>query len=161
MGFGDRLSGQYTESFYDDFRGGYYDQSALYPAPEKLTYLKSEVLDGCTVYDYETQKTLGGLYSHELYTSKTPYDFFLYGTKALLRVDNPNATTDETLIVFRDSYGASIAPLIAEGYASVYLVDLRYIHPDFIVPMLGAKAVENADVLFMLSTTVLNSKTFK
>ena len=160
MGFGDRLSGEYTENVFDDFRGGYYDQSALYPSAEDLTYLTNAILDGCTVYDYETGQTIG-LYNHELYTSKTPYDFFLSGTRALLRVDNPNATTDDKLIVFRDSYGASLVPLMAEGYATIYVVDLRYIHPDFVAGMLGADAVKGADVLFALSTTVLNTKTFK
>lgn len=158
MGFGDRLSGEYTEHVLTDFRGGYYDQSALYPSAETLTYLTNEVLDACTVYDYETGKAYG-LYNHELYDSQTQYDFFLSGTRALLRIDNPNATTDEKLIVFRDSYGSSLLPLLAEGYSSIYVVDLRYVHPDYVTSIIGD--VENMDVLYILSTTILNSKAFK
>lgn len=158
MGFGDRLSGEYKENVLEGFLGGYYDQSALYPSAEQMIYLTNEILDACTVYDYENGKTYG-LYNHELYKSKTPYDFFLSGTRALLRIDNPNATTKDKLIVFRDSYGASLVPLMAEGYASIYVVDLRYVHPDIITRMLGS--VQGMDVLYMLSTTVLNSKNFK
>ena len=110
------------------------------------------------MYDYENGQTYG-LYNHELYTSKTPYDFFLSGTRALLRIDNPNATTDESLIVVRDSYGASLLPLMAEGYASIYVVDLRYAHPDLVTRTIGS--VQGMDVLFALSTTVLSSKNFK
>ncbi|MBO5897382.1 MAG: hypothetical protein J6R04_00050 [Clostridia bacterium] len=158
MGFGDRLSGEYTENVLEDFRGGYYDQSALYPSAEQMIYLTNKVLEDCTVYDYENGKTYG-LYNHELYTSKTPYDFFLSGTRALLRIDNPNATTDKKLVVFRDSYGASLVPLMAEGYASIYVVDIRYVHPDLITRMIGS--VEGMDVLYVLSTTVLSTKSFK
>ena len=99
MGFGDRLSGEYTENVLENFRGGYYDQSALYPKAEQLVYLTNDVLNACTVYDYENGKTYG-LYDHALYNSKTQYDFFLSGTRALQRIDNPNATTDKKLIVF-------------------------------------------------------------
>ncbi len=158
MGFGDRLSGEYTENVLEGFLGGYYDQSALYPDAEQLVYLTNEILNACTVYDYESGKTYG-LYNHELYESKTPYDFFLSGTRALLRVDNPNATTKDKLIVFRDSYGASLVPLLAEGYSSIYVVDLRYVHPDIVTRLLGS--VQGMDVLYILSTTVLNSKNFK
>lgn len=158
MGFGDRISGEYTEKVLTDFRGGYYDQSALYPSAEELVYLTNAVLDACTVYDYESGTTYG-LYNRELYDSKTQYDFFLSGTRALLRIDNPNATTDEKLIVFRDSYGSSLLPLLAEGYSSIYVVDLRYVAPDYVTALIGS--VEDMDVLYILSTTVLNSKTFK
>jgi hypothetical protein len=158
MGFGDRISGNYTENVLEGFLGGYHDQSAIYPAAENMVYLTNDILNGCRVYDYENGKSYG-LYNHELYTSKTPYDFFLSGTRALLRIDNPNATTKDRLIVLRDSYGASLVPLMAEGYASIYVVDLRYVHPDVVTRMIGQ--VKGADVLFALSTTVLSSKNFK
>ena len=158
MGFGDRISGEYTENVLENFFGGYHDQSALYPSAEQMVYLTNDVLNGCRVFDYENGKFYG-LYNHELYTSKTPYDFFLSGTRALLRIDNPNATTDRKLIVVRDSYGASLVPLMAEGYASIYVVDLRYVMPDAVPRYIGS--VENMDVLYLLSTTVLNTKTFK
>ena len=79
---------------------------------------------------------------------------FLSGSKSLLTIENPNASTDKELIVFRDSFGSSIAPLFAEGYAKITLVDIRYISPN----MLG-RFIEftNQDVLFLYSTSVLNN----
>ena len=50
-------------------------------------------------------------------------------------------------------------PLLAEGYASIYVVDIRYVHPDIVTRMIGS--VEGMDVLYILSTTVLNAKNFK
>ena len=69
------------------------------------------MLEGCTVYDYETDST-GGVYDLTA-AEKAPYDLFLGGPKALLRIENPAANNDRTLIVFRDSFGSSLVPLLA------------------------------------------------
>ena len=67
---------------------------------------------------------------------------------------SPNAATDKELIVFRDSYGSSLSPLLAEGYAKVTLVDIRYLPAarlgDFV-------DFHGQDVLFLYSTAVLNN----
>ena len=59
----------------------------------------------------------------------------------------------KTLVVFRDSYGANLLPLVAEGYETIYSIDLR----DTMSLALGGLGIdfENADVLFIHSTTVL------
>ncbi len=157
LGAADRVNSEYKENTLYPFYGVYYGQSALQPDPDTITYLTNEILDNCTVYDYETGKTFG-IYDFEKFEGNDGYDFFLSGTKALLRIDNPNATTDEELILFRDSYGSSIAPLLAEGYKSVYVVDIRYVTPDYLGSFIE---FENKDVLFLYSALILNSKSFK
>ena len=109
------------------------------------------------MFDYETGETRG-IYDFEKLEGKDGYEFFLSGTKALLRVDNPNATTEDELIIFRDSFGSSISPLLVEGYKSVYLVDIRYVVPDLLNRLID---FENKDVLYLYSALVLNSKSFK
>lgn len=157
LGAADRVTGDYTENTLYPFYGVYYGQSALQPAPDTITYLTNEILDHCTVYDYETGQTYG-IYNFEKFEGKDGYDFFLSGTKALLRVDNPNATTEEELIVFRDSFGSSITPLLAEGYKSIYLVDIRYVAPDLLGNFID---FADKDVLFLYSALILNSNSFK
>ena len=66
---------------------------------------------------------------------------------------NPHARTDKKLVLFRDSFGSSIAPLLAGGYAQITLVDIRYIHPEQLGQFVD---FENCDVLFLYSTLVLN-----
>lgn len=157
-GLGITVSGEYKENVLEDFRGGYTDMSALYPKAEELIYLTNDVLDACTVYDYETGGTLG-LYNFELYESKVQYDFFLSGSKSLLRIDNPTATEKREIVIFRDSFGANIIPLLAEGYSSIYVVDIRYIMPDVAAKVIGG--FDGRDVLFLYSTTVLGQHDFK
>lgn len=157
LGISDRLSGQYQENVLEGFKGVYYGQSALKPQPDQLVYLTNDILDACTVFDYETGKT-SGIYNFEAFNGKDGYDFFLSGTRALLRIDNPNANTDEELIIFRDSFGSSLSPLLVEGYKSIYIVDIRYVMPDMLGMMID---FEGKDVLMMYSALVLNQKAFK
>ena len=83
---------------------------------------------------------------------------FLGGTKALLRIDNPDAQTDLELIVFRDSFGSSMVPLLVQGYKSVYVVDIRYVSPDAVEYYIET---EGKDTLFLYSALILNQKAFK
>lgn len=157
LGISDQLSSQFKENKLEGFKGVYYGQSALRPKPDTLVYLTNDILEKCTVYDYETGKTYG-IYNLEAFGGKDGYDLFLSGTRALLRIDNPNATTDKELIIFRDSFGSSLAPLLAEGYKSIYLVDIRYVHPDLLPNFID---FAGKDVLMIYSPLVLNNKAFK
>lgn len=161
-GMGVTLSGEYTVRLLDHpFYGVYYGQSALPLGAEQIYYLESDILDSCKVYDYEIDGDDWeiGVYDMEKAVGKDPYEMFLSGSKSLLRIENPKASTDRKLVMFRDSFGSSIAPLLFEGYAEVTLIDIRYLSSQ----LLG-KYVEfdNCDVLFLYSTLVLNnSETLK
>ena len=86
--------------------------------------------------------------------NRDQYDVFLSGARSLLTIENPNAKTDKELIVFRDSFGSSMVPLLVADYKTVTVVDIRYLNP----AMLGRYIAFNGqDVLFLYSTLVLNN----
>ena len=88
-----------------------------------------------------------------------PYEIFLSGPVSLLTIENPMAKSEKELIVFRDSFGSSLIPLLAEGYQKTTLVDIRYIQSDFLPNFVD---FTGKDVLFLYSTVVLNnSETLK
>lgn len=141
-----------------EFHGSYWGKTAETLAADTLSYLTDDVLEGCTVYDYETDST-GGVYDFAA-AQTAPYDLFLGGSKSLLRIENPAAENERTLIVFRDSFGSSLIPLLAEGYGTVYAVDIRYLASDLLGRVMDIPV--EADVLFLYSATVLhNSVTLK
>ena len=148
------LSNEYTVNQVDTpFYGVYYGQSGLPLPADTLYYLDYPALQDCKVFDYETTAYIP-IYDLDKTTGNDPYEIFLSGSKSLLTIENPNATTDKELLIFRDSFGSSIAPLLAEGYATITLVDIRYISPN----MLGRFiSFENQDVLFLYSVSVLNN----
>ncbi len=134
------------------FYGVYYGQAALPMEPDTLYLMESDLLEACQVFDFESGKT-GSVYDLTRLDSRDLYDVFLSGPKSLLTIENPNAATDRELIVFRDSFGSSMVPLLLRDYARVTLADIRYIRSDLVeqfVPFTGQ------DVLFLYSTLVLN-----
>ena len=136
----------------ESFRGVYYGQSALPLPAEKITYLNNAALDSMTVFNYETGKETG-VYDFEKLESKDPYEFYLSGAASLLEVTNPSAEGGRRLIIFRDSFGSSISPLLMRDYEKITLVDTRYIAPALIGEYVD---FENADVLMIYSSIILN-----
>ena len=136
------------------FYGSLHGQSALPMQPEALQYLTNSLIETCQVYDYETKSSIP-VYVPEKVNAMDPYDIFLSGAKPLLKVTNENAGTDKELVLFRDSFGSSIAPLFLDRYASVILVDLRYMASDILGDYIDFS--KDQDILFLYNTQLLNS----
>ena len=153
------LENQYEiKTLEDKFYGVYFGQSALDLPGEELHYLTNETLEQCTVYNYENDKTLG-IYDLEKAAGNDPYEIYLSGPVSLMKIENPNAQTEKELVVFRDSFGSSLIPMLAEGYQTITLVDIRYIQSEFLSNFVD---FTDKDVLFLYSTVVLNnSETLK
>ena len=138
-----------------DFYGVYYGQLALPVEPDTLFYLNNSILDECTVTSYNTGVPVEkSMYDMEKAQGRDPYEMFLCGSDALVTIENPNATTNRELVVFRDSFGSSLIPLLVEEYSKITLVDIRYIQSSAIGSFVE---FENQDVLFLYSTLILNN----
>ena len=135
------------------FYGVYYGQAALPLPSEDLFIMESDILKGCRVKDHETGKYVA-VYNPEDMDNQDLYDIFLGGAKPLLTIENPNAKTGKELIVFRDSFGSSMVPLLVQDYRTVTLVDIRYMNPMLLSSYLRFR---NQDVLFLYSSLILNS----
>jgi hypothetical protein len=134
------------------FYGVYYGQAALPMEADELYVMNSQLLKDCKVFNYE-KNTYTEVYDMEKLNGYDLYDVFLSGAQSMLRIENPNATTDRELMVFRDSFSSSLIPLLVQDYATVTLVDIRYVK----APMLGRFLEFNGqDVLFLYSALVLN-----
>lgn len=134
------------------FYGVYYGQAALPMEPETMYILESDLLKDCRVYDYETGR-YGSVYDFTKLDSRDLYDVYLSGARAVLTIENPRAQSDKELIVFRDSFGSSLVPLLVQGYGKVTLVDIRYISSDLLGEYLDFRG---RDVLMLYSTLILN-----
>ena len=142
----------------EPFYGVYAGQAALPMEPDALTLLESPVLSDCAVYLWETGKT-AAVYDLTRLEGDDLYEVFLSGPRSLVTVENPNALSDRELVIFRDSFGSALAPLLVREYAKVTLVDIRYIQIDLLERYVN---FEDADILFLYSTLVLNnSETIK
>ena len=144
----------YTQTMVEQpFYGVYYGQAALPMKPDTMYLLESQLLDGCTVFNLETGKTTG-VYDLEKLSGRDPYDVYLSGAAALLTIENPQGQPGRELIVFRDSFGSSMIPLLLQDYAKVTVVDTRYLSADLLGNYIE---FSGQDVLFLYSTLILNS----
>ena len=147
------IGSEYTQTPMErPFYGVYYGQAALPMEPETMYLMENDLLSACRVYQY-TDDRYSAVYDLSRKDANDPYDIFLSGPQSLLRIENPNAATDRELVIFRDSFGSSLAPLLVQEYSAVTLIDIRYIQPQ----LLGRYVeFEGKDILFMYSSLVLN-----
>ena len=149
--------------FYGVYHGRYAD--GRIPS-ENLVYLTNEATDSMQMHyitsggAYKSgniipKKQKLPMYNVEYFSNVDPYDVFCGGAKELLVIENPMAQNEKELVVFRDSFGSSIAPLLAAGYKKITLIDLRYISPLHIRSL--SQFSVDSDVLFLYSIGMLNS----
>ena len=158
-GMGQEIGSHFTvQDTGISFKGVYSGQSALPVEGENMYYVTSPAIGGASVWDGENSKEIG-VYDFEKLQSRDPYEFYLSGSLSLITLKNEDASSGKKLILFRDSFGSSIAPYFLECYQEITLVDIRYIPVSRLGRLLD---FENADVLFLYSTLVLNhSETLK
>lgn len=147
----------YREQSAGEFYGVLYGQAAMPAERDEMRYLVNATTEQLQLKVLDSGKT-GGVYDTEAFAGDDPYDLYLGGEAAILHIVNPAVENGRKLILFRDSFGRSIAPLLAEGYSEIILIDLRWIRPAFLSHFADLIAADgNTDVLFLYSAQVLNS----
>ena len=112
------------ETVSEDFYGTLYSSSGVHwLAPDTIErYVSGE---GVTVENFEKGET-HGLYVDSFLEEKDKYASFLGGNTPLYIIRNPEAASEEKLLVVRDSYSDAMAPFLSQYFAEIHLVDLRY-----------------------------------
>jgi len=151
------FDGEFTEHEYYPFYGAYYGQAALPLEPDRLIYLTNTVIDGAKVenYDLDPQRpACNTIYDTDRLGGIDSYDVFLSGPTFLTVITNEDAAVDRELIIFRDSFTSSLAPLLLGGYSKITLVDLRYVSYKEL-----SKFIEfgDQDVLFVVCVQIANN----
>lgn len=143
----------YRHESRDGFRGVYHGQSALSLPGETMTILRSPVTDAARVFSVEQNKEIG-VYNWDDFNNLDPYDVYLSGAEALLTIENPLQSNGRHLILFRDSFGSSISPLLMEYYSRITVVDIRYMASSLLDEYVD---FTDADVLFLYCTSMFNA----
>ena len=137
-----------------EWSGVYAGQLALPVDPDIMTYID---VQGLTV-KYLNDKTFefdeGTLYDINRFNGIDPYDIFLRGPQPLIIIENPEAPERE-LYLFRDSFGSSMAPLMAQAYSKITIIDLRYINLQ--VLDMFFEFTPGSDALFIYSSQIFNN----
>ncbi len=145
---------EYQTHEIQDFYGAYYGQAAMVGQGDVLRYLSNDMLSRAEVYDHAA-KSFDQIYRLEGFYGTDPYDLFLAGARPLLTVYNPDNPEGRELLLFRDSFGSSIAPLLLARYGKITLIDLRYVTSRVLDEYIDFS--QEQDVLFLYSGTILNN----
>ncbi len=141
----------YKEKTYDKFYGVYYGEASITRNPERLTYLTSSLFDKVSV-KYLENSNFTGIYNESKLTGLDSYDVYLDGASSFIEITNNNVL-DKELIVFRDSFGSSLIPLLIPYYSKITVIDNRYISSKYFIDLIDS---DSYDVLFLYSTLVVN-----
>lgn len=136
-----------------DFYGVYYGQSALPLEADRLIYLTNEEIESATVKSIEKEGETK-VYDMTKTDALDRYDIFLSGAVSILEITNPKGEKGKELVIFRDSFTSSLAPLLLPGYSKVTLVDTRYIPSQNVGNFV---TFEGQDVLFIYGAGVVNN----
>ena len=150
-----KIKNDYVVCDVGSFYGTYYGQIPGNFKPDKMYILINDTINNCTTYNYETSE-IGKIYDEK--ASQDKYDIYLSGATPIISIENKNANTDKELLLFRDSFGSSLVPLLVENYSKITLIDLRYISSKLLGQFIE---FEDQDVLFLYSTVVLNQNILK
>ena len=137
------------------FYGVYYGQSALPMQPDTLYYLTDKTIEAASVWNLEKNRT-EDIYQQSILNEEgvvDKYDIFMGGAASVQIITSPKAQTGRKLIIFRDSFTSSLAPLLSEVYHEIILIDTRYIASSLLGEYVD---FSNADVLFLYNTILLN-----
>lgn len=133
------------------FYGASYAKSSFFIKPDYLVYYTNEWTDNAKVWHLEFGEKK--VYDEDKLKSLDSYNVFLSGPSSFIEIFNSHSIEDKELILFRDSFGSSLAPLLLPYYKKITLIDLRYISMEEVQKNV---TFEGKDVLFLYSTLLIN-----
>jgi len=137
-----------------EWRGVYAGQLALPVASDNLKYVDVPGLRVSYLNDRTLEFDSGPVYDTARFSGVDPYDFFLRGPQPLIIIEN-DAAPERELYLFRDSFGSSLAPLMASSYSKITVIDLRYINLTVIEMFI--EYAPGSDALFIFSSQIFNN----
>ena len=163
---------KYEEKSLGDFYGAYYKEignmekvetlseneivSTNSVAHDELKYLTNEEIENSKVYNEETKQNEPIYNLEKVEETGNKYDMFLSGASSIQIIQNQENNSGKKLILFRDSFGSSLAPLLINNYEEILLIDLRYVNYNILENYIDFSEYENSDVLFIYSSRVIN-----
>ena len=141
-----RSQSEFTVETVPGFHGSTYSRSALWLTPaEDLELWHGS--DNLTVTNGENETPHQGVFYRERLEEADKYTVYLDGNHSTVRITNPAG--EGKILVIRDSYSNCLGAFLAESYAEVVLVDLRY-YKDPISDLCAAENFDNVLVCYSI-----------
>ena len=142
-----------VENTVTTFKGSYAGRLSVTKDIDTIKTISNPSIDNSSVYNYETKKYTK-IYDYDKLKSLDKYDIYLSGASSIIDIVNPTSNSNKELIVFRDSYGSSLVPLLIDGYRKITVIDIRYVSSRILNNYIK---FDNQDVIFMYSILTINN----
>ena len=143
----------YSVENVSGFDGVYKSRVPISGESDELNIIKNDSINNSLVYDYSMSSYIN-FYDMDKLKSSDKYEMYLGGSTPLIKIYNNLCDNDKELIIFRDSFGSSLAPLLVSSYKTITLVDTRYMSPKILGNYID---FNNKDVLFIYNTSIINN----
>ena len=153
----EKTKANYEKETLGEFYGTYYKEiNDNTIKPDELIYLTNSMVESCTVFNVEKNMDENVYNLARAEETGNKYDLFLSGATAIQKIENKSIDNGKKLIIFRDSFGSSITPLLIKDYKEILLVDIRYVNSNVLSNYIEFEEYKNQDVLFLYNTRVIN-----
>ncbi|MDL2217778.1 hypothetical protein LJC27_03885 [Christensenellaceae bacterium OttesenSCG-928-M15] len=143
-----------AQNVFSPFYGAYYGQIGLNVGADTLVYLTGGNLDAVYVEDIDHPQ-VHTVYNEDRLGGMDSYDVYLSGATPLTKLTNEAKKNGRHLIIFRDSFTSSLAPLLADAYETITLVDLRYLSSAILEQYIDFQSA--TDVIFLYGEQMANN----
>ena len=110
----------------EDFAGTLYSKVNDYHHKKDSITVYTNPEDHLTVTYTDTKEVTNSLYNFDYLTEKDKYSLFLNNIHSLVEIENQTSSSEDVLMLIKDSYANSIVPFLAHHYRKIYVFDTRY-----------------------------------
>ncbi len=115
-----------AQTVTDAFAGTLYSKVNDYSRPKDSITIYTNPGDDLTVTYPDTGEVTDSLYNLDYVTEKDKYSLFLNNIHPLVEIENSAASSQDALMLIKDSYANSLVPFLAHHYRKIYVFDTRY-----------------------------------
>lgn len=134
----------------ESFRGSLYSKILDFDsAYDSIQIYKKTGSDASFVVTLDGEET-DGFYHYDRLEEKDKYLFFFGGNYSEVVITNESSKEGRNLLLIKDSFANSFAPMAAENFDHIYMIDLRYYRGDLQAYM---EANDITDVLILYNVS--------
>ncbi len=120
------LTSLQKQTVTEDFAGTLYSKVNDYNHKKDSITVYTNPEDHLTVTYTDTGEVSDSLYNFDYLTEKDKYSLFLNNIHSLIEIENQTSSSEDVLMLIKDSYANSIVPFLAHHYRKIYVFDARY-----------------------------------
>ena len=130
LGYTANEKSAYEISSYPGFYGTTYSSSGFWlTAPDDIEVWDNKANDGSlnvAITDNGKTDEQDELFYYSHLDEDDKYPVYLDGNHPYTVIKNSNASSDEKLLIVKDSFAHSLTPFLADHYSEIIMVDMRY-----------------------------------